>query len=167
MPERILELTPGSHAVLIGGTGGLGTACARRFQHCGCMVSVTGVDERAMAQFRETPGNDGIDAQVLDVRAAEDIAVYASGVDRVDILVNAFGTIGGTAADPSGLGEYELEEFARVVDVNLTGMMRLCTAFQDHLARTRGKVINFASMRSYFAGPHVPAYTASKDGVHS
>ena len=61
--------------------------------------------------------------------------------------------------------EFELEVFERVLDVNLTGAMRVCTAARRHLARTRGCIVNVASMLSFFGGARVPAYSASKGGV--
>jgi NAD(P)-dependent dehydrogenase (short-subunit alcohol dehydrogenase family) len=52
-----------------------------------------------------------------------------------------------------------------VIDVNLTGTMRMCIAARAKLAAARGAIVNTASMLSYFGGPAVPAYTASKGGV--
>jgi NAD(P)-dependent dehydrogenase (short-subunit alcohol dehydrogenase family) len=55
--------------------------------------------------------------------------------------------------------------FEHVLDVNLVGTMRVCTAARGHLARTRGCIVNVASMLSFFGGARVPAYSASKGGV--
>jgi NAD(P)-dependent dehydrogenase (short-subunit alcohol dehydrogenase family) len=52
-----------------------------------------------------------------------------------------------------------------VIDVNLTGTMRMCVAARGKLAAAGGSIVNTASMLSYFGGPAVPAYTASKGGV--
>jgi NAD(P)-dependent dehydrogenase (short-subunit alcohol dehydrogenase family) len=61
--------------------------------------------------------------------------------------------------------EFDPEIFEQVLDVNLIGTMRLCTAARPHLVRTRGCIVNVASMLSFFGGPRVPAYSASKGGV--
>ncbi|MEM9423080.1 MAG: SDR family oxidoreductase, partial [Pseudomonadota bacterium] len=61
--------------------------------------------------------------------------------------------------------EYDIETFEKVVDINLTGTMRCCLAAQPLLASTGGAIVNTASMLSYFGGPLVPAYSASKGGV--
>ena len=61
--------------------------------------------------------------------------------------------------------EYQIENFQRVVEVNLTGMMRMCTACQPLLARQGGSIVNLASMLSFFGGGRVPAYSASKGGA--
>jgi NAD(P)-dependent dehydrogenase (short-subunit alcohol dehydrogenase family) len=61
--------------------------------------------------------------------------------------------------------EYKIEVFQKVIEVNLTGTMRMCLAARSRLAATRGAIVNTASMLSLFGGPAVPAYTASKGGV--
>jgi NAD(P)-dependent dehydrogenase (short-subunit alcohol dehydrogenase family) len=52
-----------------------------------------------------------------------------------------------------------------VVDVNLTGTMRLCAACHPLLAKRGGSIVNVASMLSFFGGGLVPAYSASKGGI--
>jgi NAD(P)-dependent dehydrogenase (short-subunit alcohol dehydrogenase family) len=79
----------------------------------------------------------------------------------VDILVNAAGR---TARTPTA--EVSEEEWASIMDTNLTGMLRACQSFYDPLKRSgRGRVINVASLSSYVAFHEVAAYGASKAGV--
>lgn len=80
-------------------------------------------------------------------------------MDSLDILVNCAGTI------LRGNREHDPADFAKVVDVNLSGTMRMCAACRTLLARRRGCVLNIASMLSYFGSGFVPAYSASKGGV--
>jgi NAD(P)-dependent dehydrogenase (short-subunit alcohol dehydrogenase family) len=61
--------------------------------------------------------------------------------------------------------EYEPTEFARVVDINLNGTMRMAVACRTALAKTRGAIVNIASMHAIFGAPLSPAYAASKAGV--
>ena len=79
--------------------------------------------------------------------------------DRLDILINAAGII------RRGGREFELPEFLGVVDVNLSGTMRMCVACHPLLARRGGSIVNLASMLSFFGSGFVPAYSASKGGV--
>ena len=58
-----------------------------------------------------------------------------------------------------------MENFERVVEVNLTGTMRTCTAARDLLFASRGSIINIASMLAFFGSGYAPAYNASKGGV--
>jgi NAD(P)-dependent dehydrogenase (short-subunit alcohol dehydrogenase family) len=53
----------------------------------------------------------------------------------------------------------------KVLDVNLTGTFRTCTAFRPHLSRSKGSIVNIASMNATLALPRIPAYCASKGGV--
>jgi NAD(P)-dependent dehydrogenase (short-subunit alcohol dehydrogenase family) len=78
---------------------------------------------------------------------------------RIDALVNCAGILVRAG------GEYEIENFARVLDVNLTGTMRMCVAAKEKLAKSGGAIVNTASMYSFFGAPHAPAYAASKGGV--
>jgi len=76
----------------------------------------------------------------------------------LDVLVNCAGVIRrGEEHDPA--------VFEDVIDINLTGMMRVCTAARAALSRRGGCIINTASMLTYFGGALIPAYAASKGGV--
>ncbi len=55
--------------------------------------------------------------------------------------------------------------FEQVIDANLNGVMRMCTACKPLLAASRGSIVNIASMLTFFGGPRVPAYSASKGGI--
>ena len=61
--------------------------------------------------------------------------------------------------------EYDIDKFQKVVDVNLVGTMRMCLGCHDMLAASAGAIVNTASMLSFFGGPLVPGYSASKGGV--
>jgi NAD(P)-dependent dehydrogenase (short-subunit alcohol dehydrogenase family) len=61
--------------------------------------------------------------------------------------------------------EHDPEVFAQVLDINLTGTMRVCSAARPALKKTGGCIINTASMLSFFGGGLVPAYSASKGGI--
>ncbi len=95
---------------------------------------------------------------MLDVTDPASIAALVGQLDRLDVLVNAAGLI--RRGD-----EYDPEIFARVIDVNLIGAMRVTIACRPLLAATKGSVVNIASMLSFFGGGLVPAYSASKGGI--
>jgi NAD(P)-dependent dehydrogenase (short-subunit alcohol dehydrogenase family) len=87
------------------------------------------------------------------------VARLVGGLPGLDVVVNCAGTIRrGEELDP--------EVFAQVLDVNLTGSMRVCAAARPLLARAGGgAIVNTASMLSFFGGGLVPGYAASKGGV--
>jgi NAD(P)-dependent dehydrogenase (short-subunit alcohol dehydrogenase family) len=76
----------------------------------------------------------------------------------LDFVVNAAGII-------SRDKEFEIDTFMRVIDVNLSGAMRVSMAAHAKLAQSGGAIVNIASMLTYFGGPRVPAYSASKGGI--
>src|SRR5262245_37751038 len=142
--------------VVIGGTSGIGRAIADALAR-ECRVLITGRTAEEVDQAR--PLANGIEAISLDVARPDQIASIFRHYDRLDVLVNAAGMI---LRDGQ---EFDPESFARVVDVNLNGMMRICTAAKELLFASRGCVINIASMFSYFGSGYAPAYSASKGGV--
>ena len=142
-------------AVVIGGTSGIGAGCAGVLRDKGWQVTVTGVPGAEVEAFH---ASTGIEAAVLDVRDTGAVQAFFDGRGPLDGLVNCAGIL------VRG-GEYEIETFERVIDINLTGTMRCCLAAQPLLADTGGAIVNTASMLSYFGGPLVPAYSASKGGV--
>lgn len=144
------------HAVVIGGTRGIGAGIADVLRVKGWSVSTTGVGEGEVAAYLER--HPGTACAQLDVRDTAAITAYFSDIDQLDGLVNCAGIL-------MRAGEYEIETFEKVIDINLTGTMRCCLAAQPLLAKTGGAIVNTASMLSYFGGPLVPAYSASKGGV--
>jgi NAD(P)-dependent dehydrogenase (short-subunit alcohol dehydrogenase family) len=155
MSER--TFTPfleGRVALVTGGTSGIGLGIATGLAEVGARVIVTGVAEREVEAGRAA----GFDAHRLDVADDEAVARIIGGLDRLDVLVNCAGIIRRGA-------EHDVSVFERVIDVNLTGTMRCCTAARALLEATRGSVINIASMLSFFGGGLVPGYSASKGGI--
>jgi len=148
------------HRVLVaGGAGGIGGAVVGAFLQAGCRVVATGVDEAAIRSCG-LPPNPALTLAPLDVTDDAAVAEFVSGLDGLDTLVNCAGIL-------SRMREFEVETFQRVLDVNLTGTFRLCTACRPMLAAsTRGaSIVNIASMNAYAALPWIPAYCASKGGV--
>jgi NAD(P)-dependent dehydrogenase (short-subunit alcohol dehydrogenase family) len=152
----------GCTALVTGGAGGIGRAIALALAHAGCRVCCTGVLDNEVAVFRASiPSevSDRLTAAVLDVADVGAIQQLVDKQDRLDILVNAAGMI------LRGGAEFEPENFARVLDVNLAGTMRMSAACRPLLARRGGAILNIASMLSFFGSGAAPAYSASKGGV--
>jgi NAD(P)-dependent dehydrogenase (short-subunit alcohol dehydrogenase family) len=137
-------------AVISGVTGGIGGALAEGFATAG--YRVTGIDRV------EPPVGLAHGYVRLDIADTAAVAAFGAGLDRLDVLVNAAGVI-------RRVEEFEIGVFEEVVDINLTGTMRLATACRPALARAGGAIINLASMLAIFGGGLVPAYSASKGGV--
>jgi NAD(P)-dependent dehydrogenase (short-subunit alcohol dehydrogenase family) len=152
------DLYAGRVALISGGTSGIGAGIADALARCGALVTVTGATEEEAEAARSAPSCGCRDARKLDVRDAAAIAALMADLPRLDILVNCAGIIRrGSEHDP--------EVFADVLDVNLTGTMRLCAAARPLLAKTAGCIVNTASVLSFSGGGLVPGYSASKGGV--
>ena len=91
--------------------------------------------------------------------AMRDVAACVGALPRLDVLVNCAGMV---LRDGK---EFTIAGFQKVIDVNLTGTMRMCLAAKPLLEKQGGAIANIASVWSFFGGPLVPAYTASKGGV--
>lgn len=143
--------------LVVGGTGGIGNAISHAFAAEGCRVVATGLTEDEVVAFG--PTSDTIQAKVLDVTDATQIEQLMASLPELDVLVNAAGIILRDGV------EHEPVAFEQVINVNLNGTMRVCSACKSLLVASRGCVVNVASMLSFFGSGQAPAYSASKGGV--
>lgn len=151
---------------MTGAATGLGAAIAQALAEAGAAVGCHG-NRRPAEDTAQKLRQNGAQAQSF----AADLST-AEGADRLfadvsaqmgapDILVNNAGAIYRAAAE-----EHELDEWMRILQVNLTSAFRLAQlAAQSMLEKRRGKIINIASMLSFQGGIRVPSYAASKGGV--
>jgi NAD(P)-dependent dehydrogenase (short-subunit alcohol dehydrogenase family) len=146
--------TASRRVLVVGATSGIGAGIARAFAAAGDTVIATGAtdDEVAAAQGEE------VEVRRLDVRDGDAVRALVDELGALDVVVNCAGVIRrGEEHDPA--------VFAEVIDINLVGMQRVCSAARSRLAGRSGSIVNLASMLSFFGGGLVPAYSASKGGV--
>jgi NAD(P)-dependent dehydrogenase (short-subunit alcohol dehydrogenase family) len=157
----------GRVAVVLGGTSGIGLALAKGLAEAGAdvvpsarrraQVEAAGAEVEARGRRALRVSCDVTDRISLEAVLRE----TASALGKVDILVNCAGR---TKRTPTlELGE---EEWAAILDTNLTGTLRACQVFGRHmLERGYGRIVNIASLASFVGLMEVAAYTASKSGV--
>lgn len=163
--NSLFELA-GRRALVTGGTRGLGHAMAEGLLESGCKVVIFGTGSRVYdvaGEFRSRGFDcEGIVCDLSDREAR--VTAFHQAVEHLgglDILVNAAGI---TARHKSE--EFPMEDWDKVLEVNLTASFALSQlAANVMLPQGHGKIINVASMLSFFGGYTVPAYAASKGGV--
>jgi NAD(P)-dependent dehydrogenase (short-subunit alcohol dehydrogenase family) len=145
----------GRSALVTGGTAGIGAAIAGGLAQAGCRVVAAGlpVPNKALDQ-----SSHGLEVVWLDVGDAKSVQDLVAELDRLDFLVNCAGIIRREA-------EFDLDTFELVIDVNLLGTMRVCTACRRLMSKQGGSIINIASILSFFGAGLAPAYSASKGAV--
>lgn len=141
--------------LVVGGTSGIGAAAVLRFAAEGADVTAAGCDSASAPDDLRAAARDVVE---LDVRNKDEIEQMLAALPRLDVLVNTAGILRRGE-------EHRPEVFEDVLNVNLTGTMRACVAARPLLAASKGCVVNAASMLSFFGGPLVPGYSASKGGV--
>ena len=144
--------------LVTGGSSGIGAAIAQVFASNGDLVVATGVTKEEVERAQVQSESTAISFQQLDVRDGNAVQDCIEEIDSLDVLVNCAGVIRRNA-------EHEPEVFADVIDINLNGSMRVCTAAREKLKQRKGCIINTASMLSFFGGGLVPGYSASKGGI--
>jgi 2-deoxy-D-gluconate 3-dehydrogenase len=161
--RAVVELfsVEGKKALVTGGSAGLGRAMAEALVEGGAQVALAARSGRLFDVAKEM-GAVPLQVDLTDrdqVTVLVDRAVEALG--GLDILVNSAGTQIRHPAE-----QFPLSDWDTVLSINLEAVWLLCQAAGRHmLAQGSGKIINIASMQSFFGGITIPAYAASKGGV--
>jgi NAD(P)-dependent dehydrogenase (short-subunit alcohol dehydrogenase family) len=168
MPRALFDLS-GRVAVVIGATSGIGRVLAQGLASAGASVVPTGrrreLVEQAASEIEQLGAKTLV--QPCDVSSRESVNGLRDAVlgkfGRIDILVNAAGQI---FRKPTI--RIEEAEWNRLMDANVTGMLRACQSFYEPLAASgHGRIVNIASLNSFVSLVEVAAYAASKGAVLS
>jgi NAD(P)-dependent dehydrogenase (short-subunit alcohol dehydrogenase family) len=151
-------LFAGRTVLVTGASSGIGLGAALAFAALGAKVTATGATAPECERAAADPASAGVTFVPLDVRDVAAVAGLVGGFPTLDIVVNAAGVIRRDA-------EHDPSVFAEVLAINLTGTMRVCATARPKLAASGGSVVNLASMLTFFGGPRVPGYSASKGGI--
>jgi NAD(P)-dependent dehydrogenase (short-subunit alcohol dehydrogenase family) len=160
---------PPGVAVVTGAGSGIGRAAALALADRGWSVVLAGRRADALAQTRDLAADPArLHVQATDVSDRDQVEALFDGAvarfGRVDLLFNN----AGTGAPPVPLEDLSLEDWRRVVDVNLTGaFLCLQAAFRRMKAQEPqgGRIINNGSISAQVPRPRSVAYTATKHGM--
>ncbi len=160
----------GKIALVTGAGSGVGKAAARALLREGYSVVLAGRRPAALAQTVAEAGADGtralaVAADVTDAAAVRDLFEKTKATfGRLDLLFNN----AGTGAPSIPLEDLTLEQWRRVIDVNLTGVF-LCTQAAIRLMKGQtprgGRIINNGSISAHTPRPNSAPYTASKHAI--
>lgn len=153
----------GRRALVTGGAGGIGIACARGLAEAGARVVIADRSDEACARaLAELPA--GVKAVAFDVadRAACEAAFDAEAArGGIDILVTCAAVV---KAAP--ILDFDPDDWTRILEVNLTGSFHCCQlAARQMVARGWGRIITLSSVNGQIANPGRGAYACSKGGV--
>src|SRR6266481_9302952 len=143
----------GRAAIVTGGLQGIGAAIAKRLEASGAKVLIWDVAAK----------KDPVD--VSDAAAVERATAAAlAQLGGIDVLVNNAGVAGLNVPTV----DYPVEEWERVLKVNLTSQFLCCRAVAPHMVKAGyGRIVNIASIAGKEGNPNAVAYSASKAGVIS
>ena len=141
----------GRTAVVTGGLIGIGAAIVKRLEASGAKVRIWDVGDKS----------DPVD--VTDLKAIERAAARAAAdLGRIDILVNNAGIAGPTMP----VVDYPVEDWKRVIDIDLTGPFLCSRAVVPHMVKAKyGRIVNIASIAGKEGNPNAAAYAAAKGGL--
>ncbi|GAA3991175.1 SDR family oxidoreductase [Thermobifida alba] len=155
----------GKVAVVTGAARGVGALLAQRLAARGARVALVGLEPEELAATAAAcgPAAGAWTADVTDRKAVGDAArAIEERYGRVDIVVaNAGIAVGGPFADSDPVF------FDRVIEVNLLGSVATARAFLPALLRSRGYLLQIASLAALTPAPMMAAYCASKSGVEA
>lgn len=151
--------------ILTGGATGLGKGIAEGYLQHGanvCIIDVNPAIKETIDELSKLGSVYGVSEDLSMERGR--IQAFDSAKEKlggIDVLVNCAGIQRRNFSE-----DFSLDDWQAVLDVNLTAVFHLCQlAGREMIKKGYGKIINIASMLSFFGGYTVPAYAASKGGV--
>jgi len=150
----------GRQVLVVGGSSGIGNGIAQAFRAKGARVHVCGT-RFAASDYSLAEGSDleGLGYAQLDVSDPGAIENFRPSFDRLDVLVLAQGAV------IYRRGEFEMDGFRKVLEVNLISLMACAGKFHDMLSASKGSLIIVSSTAAYHSTKGNPAYNASKTGA--
>ena len=142
----------GRNAIVTGGVQGIGAAIVKRLRDSGAKVLIWDLDGSPKVDVSDPASVDAATRRALDE------------LKTIHVLVNNAGIAGMNKPTV----DYPIEEWERVLRVNLTSQFLCCRAVAPHMVKGRyGRIVNIASIAGKEGNPNAVAYSASKAGVIS
>jgi NAD(P)-dependent dehydrogenase (short-subunit alcohol dehydrogenase family) len=157
----------GKVAVVTGAAGGIGSAVVRRYLEEGASVAGLDLDADDVLQAGGRQGSDRLLALSCDLtQEAQVQEAVARAVNELGGLTTLCNTAGGSSQVDGRVSEAPIEEFWRVINVDLFGTVLACrAALPEIISGGGGSVINLTSITALMAVPNRDFYSAAKGGI--
>ena len=154
------------NAVVTGGAQGFGYAISKKILESGGNVIIWDIDKSAIDKAKKELNSNNFHFQQVNVTDFNNIKNAINETEtkfrKIDIFVNNAGMTGMNAK----VWEYPLEEWKKVIDLNLNATFYCCKAIVPHMIKNNyGRIINIASIAGKEGNPNASAYSTSKAGV--
>ena len=156
----------GKSVLITGAASGIGRATAERLAAEGAQLLLCDVQDAHASETAELCRKAGAEARALhcdvgdDGQVAQAVGAAVEHFGKLDVVCNVAGIL-----RYGHLAEFPVEDFQRILDINLTGTFRMCKEAIPHLLETGGNIVNTASICGLVALPHAAAYNSAKHGV--
>ena len=152
-------------AIITGGAQGFGLDIAKRFLKSGAKAIIWDIDENELKKVIKEVDNSNLSYNVVDVSKYNDVKEVVSKIvksSNIDILVNNAGITGST----SSLWDYDVEEWNKIVQINLMGTFNCCKCIVPNMIQNNyGRIVNVASVAGKDGNANASAYSSAKAGV--
>ena len=152
-------------AVITGGAQGFGLDIAKKFLEFGAKVRIWDIDEKELNEAKKKINNPNLDFDVVDVSDYQNVNSTVNKISKnskIDILINNAGITGPTAE----LWNYNIEDWKKVLDINLQGTFYCCKAIAPIMIKNNyGRIVNIASVSGKDGNANASAYSSAKAGV--
>ena len=153
-------------AVITGGAQGFGLAITERFIMSGAKVIIWDIDKEQSEAAIKKINSEKCTYKNVDVKKFEEINENLKNIinehKKIDIFINNAGITGINET----VAEYPLNEWDKVIKLNLNSVFYCCKAVVPHMAKNNyGRIVNIASIAGKEGNPNASAYSTSKAGV--
>ncbi len=151
--------------LITGGAGGIGATAGKMFAERGAKVMLVDIDEKQLKKVVSEIGEDQAAYTVADVSKEEDVKNYTEKTiekfGQIDVFFNNAGVEGKVAP----LDEYPIDEFHKVIDINVKGVYYGLRYVFPHMKKSGGSIIITSSVAGMMGTPNVLPYVTSKHAI--
>ena len=153
-------------AIVTGGAQGFGLAITERFIESGAKVVIWDIDESEAKKALKKVNSENLTYQIVDVSNYDVINSKLSEVEKSHGKIDIFVNNAGVAGMNTTVAEYPIEEWNKVINLNLNAVFYCCKAVVPFMSKNDyGRIVNIASIAGKEGNPNASAYSTSKAGV--